>query len=55
MPPLSYNRLFERLALILMKYIMTLAGNDSSHDQSTMKTYEITKIDNKYEIYAEMQ
>ena len=24
---------------------MTLAGNDTSHDQSTVKTYEITKID----------
>ena len=24
---------------------MALAGNDSSHYQSTVKTYEITKID----------
>ena len=24
---------------------MTLAGNDTSHDQSIVKTYEITKID----------
>ena len=24
---------------------MTLAGNETSHDQSTVKTYEITKID----------
>ena len=24
---------------------ITLAGNDTSHDQSTVKTYEITKID----------
>ena len=27
------------------KNSMTLAGNDISHDQSTVKTYEITKID----------
>ena len=31
---------------------MTLAGNDTSHDQST---YDITKIDKKCEIYAEIQ
>ena len=24
---------------------ITLAGNDTSHDQSAVKTYEITKID----------
>ena len=24
---------------------MTLAGKDTSHDQSTVKTYEMTKID----------
>ena len=27
------------------KNSMTLAGNDTSHDQSTVKTHEITKVD----------
>ena len=32
---------------------MTLAGNDTSHDQSTVKTCEITKIDKNVKFMLE--
>ena len=32
-----------------------MSGNDTSHYQSTMKTYEITNLDKNVKIYTEMQ
>ena len=32
---------------------MTLAGHDPSHEQSTVKTYEITKIDRNVKFMQE--
>ena len=46
MPPLSYNE-FEWLALVAITFISAMNGNDTSHYQSTVKTYEITNLTKK--------